>query len=516
VTVTPEQRQLRLRRTLLLSAGSGYLVWWGVVHAALPHAFNPLLGRAAVVSTFFAVVGASYAWERVRRSLDDLLALCCCVATAHYFYLFDRNDAAPDWVVGSYITVTAVCAVLQTSRSLLLYSIFTTGMSGAAALRHPSSVVFLPGLLTILAFANVGLASRLRLTGRLNETHERVASLFEAGFDGIAVHENGVVRLVNGAFASLLGYPKEELIGRDIASLFGPEARAATASMVSGQASAPYEADVMRKDGSRLVVEVMGKRHVLDGREMQQVAFRDVTERKRAERALLRANRDLESFSYSVAHDLQAPLRAINGFSQLVVEDHGARLDDAGRALLDRIGAGALRMSSLIDALLGLARLTRQELLREKVDLSQHASAVAQQLKATHPDRAVEVVVQPGVIAEGDPHLLRALLENLIGNAWKFTEKKASARVVFASAVRDGVAVHRVEDDGAGFDMAHAKKLFAPFQRLHGVGEYPGTGIGLATVQRIVDRHGGRVWAEGEVGSGATFYFTLEADPTST
>jgi PAS domain S-box-containing protein len=510
--VNPEQRKLRLHRTLLLVGGSAYLGWWFFVRAALPGAWNPFGSRIAVVACFFAVLGASYRWPAIAKNLDRGLAICCAVATAHYFYLFDRNNAELNWVVGSYITVTAVCAILQTSRALVLYSVFVTVLSVILLLRQPalSYVVFLPGILTNLLFANVGLHSRFRLLRRLEESHERIESLFDAGFEGIAVHEQGIVRQVNGALGPLLGYAREELIGRDVATLFVPEARARAADMVTGRRETRFEVDALKKDGSRVNVEVIGKRHVLDGKEMQLVAFRDVTERKRAEIALLRANRDLESFSYSVAHDLRAPLRAIGGFSQVLLEDYGDRLDDAGKRHLARIHAGAERMAQLIDALLGLARMTRVEVQREKVNLSEQAEAVARQLQASNPGRAIEFVSQAGIVAKGDTQLLRALLDNLIGNAWKFTEREASPRVAFGCDVDQGLPVYYVKDNGAGFDMAHVDKLFGPFQRLHGAADFPGTGIGLATVRRIVDRHGGRVWAEGAVNEGATFYFTLE------
>ncbi|MBX3188963.1 MAG: PAS domain S-box protein [Labilithrix sp.] len=510
--VTPEQRKLRLHRTLLLSAGAAYLVWWLYVRVALPNAFNPLGSRALVVALFGVVYGASYASKAVARNLDVWLSACGSLATAHYFYLFDRNSGDLEWVVGSYITVAAVCAIMQTSRALILYSLAVAALSVAFLVRRPEATyaVFLPGMLTNLLFANVGLHGRLRLLARLEESHARVESLFDAGFDGIAVHEKGTIRQVNGALGPLLGYSREELVGKAVPALFGPEASALAHAMVAGEREAPYEADAIRSDGSRVTVEVIGKRHLLDGREMQQVAFRDLTERKRAEAELLRANRDLESFSYTVAHDLRAPLRGIAGFSQVLVQDHGDRLDAEGQRLLEKIGARAETMGRLIDALLGLARLTRKELRRESVDLTKHAEAIVKELRAGEPERAVDVVIQSGIVAQGDARLLRAVLDNLIGNAWKFTERRSSPRVAFGAVDGDdGLPVYYVEDNGAGFDMAHVGKLFGPFQRLHTIEEYPGIGIGLASVQRIVDRHGGRVWAEGAVDQGAKFYFTL-------
>ncbi len=222
-------------------------------------------------------------------------------------------------------------------------------------------------------------------------------------------------------------------------------------------------------------------------------------------------NAELEAFSYSVSHDLRAPLRTIDGFSQILLEEHASRLDDDGREHLRRIIAAAQRMSHLIDAMLGLARITRAPLRRDPLDLGVLATSVATQLRLTHPGREVEFRIAEGLEVVGDPPLLRALLENLLGNAWKFTQGR-SPGVIELGVVRGGDApVYFVKDNGAGFDMAYATKLFAPFQRLHTAAQFAGTGVGLATVRRIVDRHGGRVWAEGVVDRGAEVYFSLSA-----
>jgi signal transduction histidine kinase len=221
------------------------------------------------------------------------------------------------------------------------------------------------------------------------------------------------------------------------------------------------------------------------------------------------ANKELESFSYSVSHDLRAPLRSIDGFSQALLEDYGDKLDDQGRSDLRRVRAATQRMAQLIDDMLDLSRVTRGEMHREAVNLSAIVKAVAQELAAAEPHRRVAFVIADGLRAEGDARLLRVLVENLLRNAWKFTAKHAAAKIEFGIDQNNGKPVYFVRDDGAGFDMAYAGKLFGAFQRLHAMTEFAGTGIGLATVQRIVHRHGGRVWAEGKVDQGATFYFTL-------
>jgi len=221
------------------------------------------------------------------------------------------------------------------------------------------------------------------------------------------------------------------------------------------------------------------------------------------------ANNELEAFSYSVSHDLRAPLRSLDGFSQALLEDYADKLDAEGQNYLARIRAGSQRMGLLIDDLLNLSRVSRGEMTRDLVNLSKMANEVADEMRASAPERAAEFVIAHGLVAETDPRLLRIVLTNLFGNAWKFTAKQPSARIEFGVSDEDGEKAYFLRDNGAGFDPAYSSKLFGVFQRLHEGVDFPGTGIGLATVQRIVQRQGGRVWAEGKVDEGATFHFTL-------
>lgn len=221
------------------------------------------------------------------------------------------------------------------------------------------------------------------------------------------------------------------------------------------------------------------------------------------------ANKELEAFSYSVSHDLRAPLRGIDGFSQALLEDYSEKLDTQGKDYLQRVRAATQHMAQLIDDMLNLSRVTRSEMRRETVDLSAIARTIAMELQKTEPQRQVEFVVAEGLTASGDARLLRVVLENLLRNAWKFTGKRPRAKIEFGVIQNNGSSGYFVRDDGAGFDMTYANKLFGAFQRLHAVTDFKGTGIGLATVQRIIHRHGGRVWAEAKVEQGATFHFTL-------
>ncbi|HET7317498.1 MAG TPA: ATP-binding protein, partial [Nitrospirota bacterium] len=256
---------------------------------------------------------------------------------------------------------------------------------------------------------------------------------------------------------------------------------------------------------------------------MTEALHRDIARREKAEsdirslndelqhhvRQLEESNRELEAFSYSVSHDLRSPLRSIDGFSLALIEDYADKLDDEGKEYLARVRAATQRMGQLIDDLLKLSRLARMEINREQVDLSALAASIASRLRQNHPEREAEFIIAGGLTGLGDERLLTAALENLFGNAWKFSEKTPRTVIEFGVTDAGGDPAFFVKDNGAGFDMAYAHKLFSPFQRLHHAAEFSGTGIGLATVKRIIDRHGGRVWIEGAVGKGTTVYFTL-------
>ncbi len=284
-----------------------------------------------------------------------------------------------------------------------------------------------------------------------------------------------------------------------------------------------------RRDGERIVVASHWVLHKNDHDEPKAIleVNNDITERKQAEEEVRRlnqnlerrvqertaqleaANKELEAFSYSVSHDLRAPLRHINGFSQALLEDYADRLDAEGRGYLQEVRGASQEMAQLIDDVLQLARVTRSEMRREVVNLSELARSVLAELRNGDAGREVNVRIEEGLMARGDKRLLRIVLANLLGNAWKFTSKRERPEIVFGHEQKDGEAIYFVRDDGAGFDMAFADKLYGAFQRLHSADEFEGTGVGLATVQRIVARHGGRLWAEGAVNRGATFYFTL-------
>jgi light-regulated signal transduction histidine kinase (bacteriophytochrome) len=243
---------------------------------------------------------------------------------------------------------------------------------------------------------------------------------------------------------------------------------------------------------------------------------KEIEERKKIEKELQHrtieaesANKELESFSYSVSHDLRAPLRVMDGFSEAIFLDYGDKLDEQGQDLLIRIRKASQKMSQLIDDTLKLSRVSRSDMNIEQIDLSEMAKSIASELKATQPERQVKFNIQPEVKTYGDRQLVRMALMNLMENSWKFTGRRRQARIDFGASEQDGKLVAFVKDNGDGFDMKYADKIFRPFSRLHSEKDFPGTGIGLATVQRIIHRHGGKIWPEAQKGKGVTFYFTL-------
>jgi PAS domain S-box-containing protein len=364
---------------------------------------------------------------------------------------------------------------------------------------------------------------------------ERFAKIFQASPLPATITRADTGRFVdvNPAAVRFGGWSRQEMIGLTSVDLnLWPDPRQrqqALDTLLRDGSLRDLEVTYRRRSGelrdtliSAEVVELEGARCIL-------TLIHDVTDRRRAEEAvrrlndelearvqsrtaeLLAANKELESFAYSISHDLRAPLRGIDGFSHLLAEEYAERLDDTGRGYLERVRRAAQRMGELIDDILELSRVTRQDMRRVAVDLSQVAAEVIEERARAEPERKVEVAIESGCTAQGDPQLLRVLMQNLLENAWKYTRRTEPARIAFGRETRDGETVFFVRDNGVGFDMQYAERLFAPFQRLHRPEEFEGTGIGLATVARVTHRHGGRVWAEAETDKGAVFRFTLAA-----
>lgn len=374
-----------------------------------------------------------------------------------------------------------------------------------------------------------------RLEREIQESRIGYKRIVETAQEGIwETDKNFNTVFVNARMAEMLGYTVEEILSAPAKSFISQEAIPQVSEIQQRRSRGvreQFEMPFRRKDGSEIITLISSAPYINEDGEYQGALamLADITERKRADEQVRRlnteleervaartaqltaVNRELEAFSYSVSHDLRAPLRALDGFSQILVEDYSDRLDEEGLKYLHRIRAGSQRMGQLIDSLLQLSRLTRVEMQNERVNLSEIAKSIRTDLTELYPERKIDFRIENDLIVSGDERLLRAAVTNLLNNAWKFTGTRTNPCIEFGRTQQSGETVYFVRDNGVGFDMTYANKLFGAFQRLHGFDEFEGTGIGLATVERIIHRHRGRIWADAAVDHGATFYFTVPA-----
>jgi len=393
-------------------------------------------------------------------------------------------------------------------------------------LRAPSGEI--SGVIVIIA----DITERRRDAETLRRSEENYRLLFAGNPHPMWVFdlETFAFLEVNTAAEQHYGWSRDEFLAMTVKDIRPAEDVQSMVDAVAGAGAGHYKAGVWRhrkKDGTIISVEISTHSLAFAGTQARVALCNDVTEQVRAREQILQlnseleervrqrtaelesANRELESFSYSVSHDLRAPLRHLDGYCSILREEFGGRLDASGANCLERIGTAVRKMDELINDMLQLAQVSREGITREPVSLSSLATELLAELQHSQPQRSVAVRIADGVEVRGDRGLLRLAMENMLTNAWKYTGKTADAVIEFGMLSKEGQPVYFLRDNGAGFDMAYADRLFGPFQRLHPAEEFEGTGIGLATVQRIIHRYGGRIWAEGEEGKGAAFYFTL-------
>jgi PAS domain S-box-containing protein len=442
--------------------------------------------------------------------------------------VFANLGSALSRLRAQYDPMLATESTLLTARTAALQASFRRSATVMAA----GGIIIFAWLLLVGGYAGLTTLRFQQIALDRRKADDRFRTLLETAPDAIVlVNRQGRMVLINAQTEKRFGYPREDLLGKPVEMLLPPRFREQHSHDCNGYladsklrpAGVAAELYGLRKDQSEFPIEVsLSAIETEDGTLVSSV-FRDISDRKEAEEKVREldeiqrrhavqveaANKELEAFSYSVSHDLRAPLRSIDGFSLALLEDWGTQLDADAKHSLDRIRASTQRMAQLIDDLLNLARVTGTEMSAESVDLGAMAKAILAELQSGDPQRHVECVVADDVMGRGDPRLLRVVLQNLLGNAWKFTMNMPQSRIEVGIADQDGTPVYYVRDDGPGFDMAYVGKLFGTFQRLHAVTEFPGTGVGLASVRRIIQRHGGRTWAQGALGKGATFSFTL-------
>ena len=531
------------RATLTIHANMACCVAWAAINGVAAWSLHqPRLLGVAIAA--LAMVGCwvvalrDLARKRVIRGVLNyvisglvlLLAMGLCVPEMSVLFVFATFIfLAYGLSYADRVATSAVVGLTMVVAAALLFTSFVLRATSGVPpeLLRWANVIGLTMALTINAVSFVALRRTLEERGRRLSDEAKFRALTASASDAIVTaNAQGAITYVNGAAETMFGRTAEEALGRPLGILMPERLREAHRRglerlLATGEARLvgrrAVEVVGLRCDGTEFPIELsLAMWHAGDAPSFSAI-LRDVTERRRIENDLRlakeraeSASHELEAFSYSVAHDLRAPLRAMSGYSAALVDEIGPALKGDTAQYLQRIQDGAVRMGYLIDALLGLSRMSRTEVRRVRVSLSELTESIAEQLQASEPQRRVELDIAGGLVDELDPQLARVLLENLLGNAWKFTARTAAARVAFG---REASGAYFVRDNGAGFDMEYAAKLFAPFQRLHSVEEFPGTGIGLATVQRVVARHGGRIWAESRPGHGATFRFTLAPDP---
>lgn len=513
------EKEIGLVRRYLAVAALVYLVWWFAVEALLPGAFNPLGSRLGVVTLIASIWVASFFIKFVRDRLEWLLYASVWLITAHYFYLFYGNQGDINWIVGSFITVIAVTFCFGSVASLFAYSAFTLLLSLILVVELPAlaNSVFLPGLLTMLVQANLGLRSQLRMIRVLEESNTRFQQLFNSTFEGVLVHENGRIVAANEALSHLAGYTRDELVGRKILDILAPEDRAIAEEKMRLAVVEPFEAKGLNKDGHKVDVEIRAREFEHGGKTSRLVTVLDLTDRKRVERekfetaAMAENVRLRDEFISMASHELKTPLTSLSLQTQMIERD--LRRNGGAGYTPTRLGEMAAlysrqikRLTELVETMLDVSRISigKLSLATRGGDLAALAREVL-----NHPQYArcsISAEIEASVPVEVDPARIEQVLTNLLNNAVKYGNEKPILVRVFSDR---GEGCFEIEDQGLGIAEEFLPKIFDRFERAVSPRSIAGLGLGLYISRQIIEAHGGKIHVRSQLGKGSTFTVRL-------
>lgn len=523
--MSQDEKELATYRNLLAFAGIVYLLWWFAVNDLFPTAVNPLPGRMFVVLFCFSAWILSYFSSTIARHTRLLFICSTWVITGHFFYLFFKNSGSINWVVGSFITVSAISLGLLSAEALFFYSAFVATLSFLMFALLPSvhQSLLLPGLFTILLQANIALNSRLKVIKNLAASNERFQLLFNSSFEGILVHEQGEIIAVNDSLARMFGYSRGEVLGLNIANLVHPDDRKLIAIKQTLPEVAPYEVRGITKHGSYVDIEVRGKPCIYDGRPARLVTVQDLKDRKKAEQekiAFLTMTENVrlrDEFLSIASHELKTPLSSLKLQSQLIERDiKNGKMNisppeiffDATRIFNRQIE----RLTELVEAMLDVSRIStgRLTLDKRKVDFAHRLRDILTALQIHNengpPLPTILVEAPPQLLMIGDPIRLDQIAENLLTNAIKYGDGK-DIQVYLRAEGPEALLV--VQDHGLGIAPEYKEKIFDRFERAISARKISGLGLGLYITRKIVEAHGGTISVKSDLGEGSTFTVRL-------
>lgn len=520
--MTEPSAELPLYRKLSAIAGAVYLLWWFAVQAFLPHAFNPIASRLAVVSYFLSTLALSYVSEAVRLRMREILIAGLWILTLHYYYLFHGNAGDLNWVVGAYITIIAINVFLLSEKALLSYSLYVIGLSAVLAYLMPDlrESVFLPGILTIVLQANLGLRSRLALIKSLRESTEQFQMLFNSTFEGVVVHQDGRIVNANDAYLRLTGFSRKELIGKEAFSVLHPEHRETAKERSKEGSVPPYESRVLAKNGEVIDVEIRGKTFEYNRRPARLVTVQDLRDRKSAEKekvaalALAESVRVRDEFISIASHELKTPISALSLQAQLIDSDLKVTPPSEWPTLLreamELFDRQLKRLDELIEAMLDVSRISGGFFAIEKreLDLSKVVREIAASLPLIRlgPKSEIALDLPAWAPMQGDARRLEQVVENLLTNAVKYGNGKP---IVVRVRQDERETKLEIEDQGLGIAPEFLARIFDRFERAISPRNISGFGLGLYIVKQIVEAHGGTVGVASRLGDGSVFTVRL-------